>query len=199
MGIVWGATSNLIRECRTSPTRAQGFPAMKAPLPASAFSVLRGLLKGGGNRAEARPAVVAHQRPPLAPSMTGPLHADFVQAHNEALARRLEILTGSGGSCRGLRLPKIQGSSGYGQNQSPVMAALGGGFLPSKGCQETAGVDVKRPLQTAALDASIGREMRLRGLPGKARCRAHSGLPIVSRELCNLDVTRSSKVGGRTR
>jgi hypothetical protein len=58
--------------------------AKKAPRPASAFSVLRGLLKGGGNRVEARPAVVAHQEPPLAPSMTGPLHADFVQARNEA-------------------------------------------------------------------------------------------------------------------
>ena len=33
---------------------------------------------------EARPAVVAHQGTPLAPSMMGPLHADFVQAHNEA-------------------------------------------------------------------------------------------------------------------
>jgi hypothetical protein len=58
--------------------------AKNAPRPASAFSVLRGLLKGGGNRVEARPAVVAHQGPPLAPSMMGPLHADFVQAHNEA-------------------------------------------------------------------------------------------------------------------
>src|SRR5271169_5265625 len=48
--------------------------------PASAFSVLRGLLKGGGNRVEARPAVVAHQRPPLAPSI--------VRSDNERLRDR---------------------------------------------------------------------------------------------------------------
>jgi methylenetetrahydrofolate reductase (NADPH) len=40
-------------------------------------------------------------------------------------ARRLEILTGSGGSCRGLRLPQIQGSSGYGLNPTAVRTALG--------------------------------------------------------------------------
>jgi hypothetical protein len=45
---------------------------------------------------EARPAIVAHQGPPLAQSIVGPLHADFVQAHNEASWRGLEILTGSG-------------------------------------------------------------------------------------------------------
>jgi hypothetical protein len=66
------------------PAREAQSAKLKTPRPALASSVLRGLLKGGGNRGETRPAVVAHQRPPLAPSMMGPLHADFVRAHNEA-------------------------------------------------------------------------------------------------------------------
>jgi hypothetical protein len=77
-----------IRELTDHPPSGQTQGAqsakLKAPPPASAFFVLRGLLKGGGNRVDDRPPVVAHQRPPLAPSMTGPLHADFVRAHNEA-------------------------------------------------------------------------------------------------------------------
>jgi hypothetical protein len=77
-----------IRELTDHPPPGQAQRAqpakLTAPLGATAFSVFRGLLKGGEDRVEDRTPVVAYQRPTLAPSMTGPLHADFVRAHNEA-------------------------------------------------------------------------------------------------------------------
>jgi hypothetical protein len=77
-----------IRELTDLPPPGQDQRAqsakLQAPLRISAFSVLPGLPEGGENRVEDRTPVVAHQRPTLTRSMTGPLHADFVRAHNEA-------------------------------------------------------------------------------------------------------------------
>ena len=77
-----------IRELTDDPPPGPAQEAQSAKLKAPAASVrlfcFAGIVERRWKPVEARPAVVAHQRPPLAPSMTGPLHADFVQAHNEA-------------------------------------------------------------------------------------------------------------------
>jgi hypothetical protein len=72
---------------------------------------------------EARPAIVAHQGPPLAQSIVGPLHADFVQAHNEASWRAIGNFNGFWRLLRGLRLPDTR-VLGLRSNQSPAMAAI---------------------------------------------------------------------------
>ena len=78
-----------IRELTDDPPPGPAQEAQSAKLKAPAAGVRlfcfariaeRGWKPCGGS---AR-AVAEHQRPPLAPSMMGPLHADFVQAHNEA-------------------------------------------------------------------------------------------------------------------
>ena len=49
----------------------------------------------------------------------------------ERLKRAFMGLSAAIGSCRGLRLPQRPRSSGYGETQSPVMAALGAGCVHS--------------------------------------------------------------------